>query len=478
MLITRLLADSVQVVDKVKRKVRLASGLDKQNNLDQASISRGLECLSFFAERLQDIPTQNIRIVATATLRLAKNADIFLAKAEQILSTKVVLLSGIEEAELIYLGVAHTSDSANKRLVFDIGGASTEIVVGELFESKYACSLNMGCVTFNRAYFQQGELSEANFQAATDKAKQLIAPVQKTFQEISWQTVLSGSGTMQALAEILHANKQPAIINYDFLLQVKTQLIQCKKTANIKIYGLMQERKPVIASGVAILIALFECFNVTQVQLSSGAIREGLLYEMLPKMREKNIRTRTINSLVQRFHIDQTHAQRVFQQAEMLFKQLQCTQSALSENGFSILRASCYLHEVGLLLEYKYHQQHGMYILQHADLPGFEQNERMLLALFTRFYKGDLEPKALEQQTVLAPHEATLLLFILRVAVILCRRRSDDVLPTFKLDASTNNLILSLPALWLAAHPLIADELIQEIQHLAMLDLSLQIITE
>ncbi|WDE08086.1 guanosine-5'-triphosphate,3'-diphosphate pyrophosphatase [Thalassomonas viridans] len=475
MLIARLLADSVQTVDKVKRKVRLAGGLDEDNNLDEAAISRGLECLSFFAERLQDIPAENIRVVATATLRIANNAGLFLTRAEKILGTKVSLLTGLEEAETIYLGVAHTSCSADQRLVLDIGGASTEIIIGEAFAVKKITSLDIGCVTFNRRYFADGLLSEKNFTAAITRAKAELAPLVASYTDIGWQDVLGGSGTMQALAEILMYQKRPAIITLDFLHALQQQLLACKRVADITIPGLAIDRKPVFASGLAILTALFETLNIRQLQLSSGALREGLLYEMLPDMRKISIRQRTINSLTQRFHIDQPHASRVNEQAGRLIQLWQLPQAKPHTNQVQLLTTACALHEVGLLMEYKHHQQHGAYIIQHADLPGFDQSERQLLVALVRLYKADINLEQLKDQATVPYRDACLLLAALRLAVILCRRRRDDVLPDYQSRIEGQTIYLCLPQQWLAQHPLIVDELRQENLYLRTLDLSLSI---
>jgi len=476
MLITRLVADSVQIVDKVKRKVRLASGLNENNQLSEQAIARGLECLSFFAERLQDIPRENIRVVATATLRIASNADKFLALAQTTLDHKVTLLSGIEEAEQIYLGVAHTSCSAKQRLVIDIGGASTEIIVGESFTTKKVCSLNIGCVTFKKQFFADDKLNQHNFEQAITAAKTMIAKVADDYKNIGWQSALSGSGTMQALAEILQHNHLPAVVNLAFLQQIQQQLIACKNIDEITIDGLASDRKPVFASGIAILIALFESLAIDKLQLSSGAIREGLLYEMLPNMRAITIRTRTINALVERFHIDTRHSQRIYTQCQALYKQLASIWQLTTDNDRQLLSASCLLHEIGLLLEYKYHQQHGAYILTHADLPGFDQADRQLLVALVKNYKGDIDKQLLNEQAATPAQHAYYLLAILRLAVILCRRRGDDVLPSYQVTSKNNTLYLTLPKPWLQQHPLIADELKQEQHYLQAIALTIEII--
>ena len=475
MLVTRLLADSVQTVDKVKRKVRLASGLDSNMRLSEEAILRGLECLSFFAERLQDIPKENIKVVATATLRIATNADDFLSRAEQILQRKVNLLSGIQEAETIYLGVAHTSNSEGKRLVLDIGGASTELIVGEEFVAKKVQSLNLGCVTFNQQFFADGLLSEANFEQAINAAKVLLAPEIPSYQAIGWQSVLGGSGTMQALSEVLMSRCKPAIIALDFLYHFKQELIACKAIADINIQGLQAERQPVIASGLAILIALFESLDIEQLQLSSGALREGLLYEMLPDMKNQMIRQRTIHSLAERFHIDQQHSLRIAAQMDLLFDLVATPWQLERDNSYQLLMTACALHQVGLLLAYKYHQQHGAYILQHAELPGFDQADRQLVVALVKSYKADIDVDLLKAQAAVDYSQACYLLVILRLAVILSRRRNDDVLPVFSISIESNVITLEIPSQWLADHPLIKDELLQENIYLSAVNITLYI---
>ena len=480
MLITRLVAQSVQVVDKVKRKVRLASGLNEHNQLDDAAFARGVECLSFFAERLQDIPTDNIRIVATATLRIASNADQFLEQAEQVLGKKISLLTGEQEAVQIYLGVAHTSCSVDDRLVLDIGGASTEIIIGNGFKAIKVTSLNMGCVTFNNEFFPDQQLSKNSFTLAVQTAKKLLTPLATDYQTIGWQTALGGSGTMQALTEILNAQHLPAIITLDFLQQIKNQLLNFKHFNVIRIKGLSSDRIPVFASGLTILTAIFETFSIESLQLSSGALREGLLYEMLPDMKELSIRHRTIKSLCQRFHIDEEHADRVTTETNTLYNQFSVDTPLLKEkireNEFKLLTTACTLHEIGLLLEYKQHQKHGAYIINNADLPGFNQEETQFLALLIQMYKGSIDISLLNNQTAVGKQNAKYLLATLRLAVILCHRRQDEVLPFYQAKLVSDTIYLSLPRSWLITHPLIFDELKQEHQHLQVLGLSLSVV--
>jgi len=294
LLITHLVSSkttsSLTTVNKVKQKVRLAAGLDKNNVLSDEAISRGIDCLKLFSLHLATIPVKNILIVATAALRIAKNNAIFFKAANDILPKNIKLLSGEQEAKTIYSGVAHTSteilgqDQA-KRLVIDIGGASTEIIVGENSDTKKLVSLDIGCVSFLGEFFTDGLLKQESFNRCIASAETVIDGVKNEFIQLGWQSAVGSSGTMQAMIEILNERQQPAIITLEFLLDVQQSLIACESIDNIEIPGLRADRKAVLASGLSILIALFNCLQIKSLQLSSGALREGLLFELVPDAR-------------------------------------------------------------------------------------------------------------------------------------------------------------------------------------------------
>lgn len=286
LLVVRLVGNNIETVNKLKRKVRLAAGLNEHNQLSADAITSGLDCLSLFANQLASIAIENIRIVATATLRIATNSDVFISQANRILPINITLLGGTEEANTIYSGLAHTcpEDSQAKRLALDIGGASTELIIGEGYQALHAISLNLGCVSFNSRYFADGNLSAQNFSAAIAAAQTMITPVAKDFIKLGWQSVLGGSGTMQALAEILIMRQQAPMITPAFLQEIQQELILTKKVEAISFAGLREDRAAVLASGLSILIALFDALKITGLTLSKGALREGLLFEMLPEI--------------------------------------------------------------------------------------------------------------------------------------------------------------------------------------------------
>ncbi|RHW75915.1 phosphatase [Colwellia sp. RSH04] len=286
LLITQLINDDVYIVNKVKQKVRLASGLDSHNILNQEAISRGLDCLSLFAQHLASIPPSNIVIVATATLRIAKNAQDFLQAANRILPQPINLLSGDQEAHTIYAGASCTSSSGcslDNRLVLDIGGASTELVVGKGCLATQAISLNIGCVSYKKQYFADNLLHEDNFNRAITAATKEINTIAQSYIQQGWQIAMGSSGTMQALAEILTYQQEEAIITLTVLEDVKSKLMHCHHMDKIEISGLRADRIPVLASGLCILIALFHCLNIKELVISTGALREGLLFSLLPE---------------------------------------------------------------------------------------------------------------------------------------------------------------------------------------------------
>ncbi len=279
---------SLTTVNKVKQKVRLAAGLDKDNYLTDEAITRGLDCLKRFSLHLASIPEKNIIIVATAALRIAKNNDVFFKAANNILPKNIKLLSGEQEAKTIFAGVAHASTDNNahinnKQLVIDIGGASTEIIVGEGAKAKKLVSLNIGCVSLLGKSFADGSLEQSNFDHCISSATKVINTVKDEFIKLGWQSVVGSSGTMQAMVEILNQRQCPAIITLDFLLEIQQTLVTCKTIDNIDIEGLRADRKAVLASGLSILIALFNCLQIKSLKLSSGALREGLLFELAPQ---------------------------------------------------------------------------------------------------------------------------------------------------------------------------------------------------
>lgn len=469
MVVVHVVNGSVQIIGKVKQKVRLAGGLDSENKLDNASMERGWQCLQSFAERLQDIPPSNVKAVATATLRLATNANDFIEKAEDILGLKLSVISGEEEAKQIYLGVAYTSANQGNSLVIDIGGASTEVVLGNDMDPIHLVSLNMGCVTFMEKYFPGGTITQANFDAAKTQAKALLAPVADSFLCFDWHNCLGASGTPQAITEILVKQGISDAIRLDYLYNLESQCIDCQHIDKLVIEGLADSRQAIFPSGLAILIALFETLSIETMNISGGALREGLIYGMLDNLQENDRRQQTLNQTIRRYHIEQSHAELVSEVALGLCKQL-CAQTDLCHlDSESVLSAAAMLHEIGLHIEYKKHHEHGAYILSYIDLPGYTRLQRTAIRDLVGAHRLRIEADTFDNYHDDVRPMLLGLLRILRIATVLCIRRQNKGLPDMTLSVNDDDWTLTFPEGWLKSHPLIKAEIYNEIwlQHQA-----------
>lgn len=461
MLVVREVAGSVQTLLRIKRKVRLASGLTPHNILSREAMERGWQCLRLFSERLQDIPPQHIRVVATATLRFAINSQDFLQQAKQILGCKVHIISGEEEARLIYQGVAHTTGGASQRLVVDIGGASTELIAGQGATAGPLFSLPIGCVTWLDRFFGDHVLSRANFTAAQQAAAQIIKPICAPLRQHGWQICVGASGTVQALQEIMTALGMNERITLAKLLQLEQRAIACGRLESLEIAGLTLERALVFPSGLAILIAIFRQLEISGMTLAGGALREGLVYDMLNLTPYSDIRNRTLTTLQQRFPVDTDQTRRVVQLAYQFAEQV-ATPWPLDEFSLQMLYFACQLHEIGLNINCNQAAQHGAWLLNRMELPGFTPAQKKLLAalLLNQTNPPDLPP--LQQQHALTGLQATHLCRLLRLAVLFAGRRRDSALPAITLSADQEKLRIALPASWLASHPYSAEALQQE----------------
>nr|WP_136252751.1 guanosine-5'-triphosphate,3'-diphosphate pyrophosphatase [Ningiella ruwaisensis] len=477
MVIVRVLAGSVQIVSKNKQKVRLAAGLDESQILNQESIDRGLNCLRNFAEKLQDIPPANIKIVATATLRLAQNVSDFITPAEQILSHKINIISGEEEARQIYLGVAYTSANQGNSLVIDIGGASTEVIVGRDLQPLYLTSLNMGCVTYMDKFFTEGDLSEAGFERAISEAREAISQHKDTFLCFDWEQCLGASGTPQAVTSILVKQGINDAIRLEYLYDLKSQCISAQHISNLKIDGLVPARQSIFPSGLAILIALFEVLNIDNMQISGGALREGILYGMLENYQKSDRRQQGLNQLISRFHIDQAHSKRTRDIAVKLCRQM-CDQTKFCDFDTEVVTgAAAALHEIGLHIGFKAYHDHGAYILSHVELTGFTTLQRMMITDLVRLHRQDIDLSVLSNYKLTLQNMLINAMRILRISVILVNRRRDDAVPQVRMKVNEEGgWELYFQKDLKLVHPLIHTELMHEcwLQHKAGWQLQLK----
>lgn len=466
LVIARVVGHSLQVISRYKQRVHLASGLDNQHNLSQAAIERGLACLAMFAERLQGFAPENVRVAATYTLRQARNADIFIRRAEAIMAYPIEIIAGAEEARLIYLGVAHTQPDHGKKLVIDVGGGSTELVIGEGFETKLVYSKHIGCVSYNKTFFADGKLNTTNMAAAQLAARQKLENIVSQYQQIGWQNVLGASGTIKAIREVLIAQgHHDGVITQPRLQHLISAIIACKQQHNLVLVGLSEDRKPVFAAGVAIVNAIFAAFNITEMHFSTAALREGLLYEMEQRFRDSDIRSRTATAMAQQYNIDMHQAQRVKQTATALYVQAEPTPTHKQIALTTLLAWGALLHEVGLSISYPGFHRHSAYLLRYSTMPGFTVEQQTLLATLVRFQRKRLKFDEMPQLTIYKRKHLYSLIRALRLAVTLNGQRSTVPLPQITVTAKNEHWQLTLPYGWLATNTLLAADLATEQQY-------------
>lgn len=473
MLVVREVAGSIQTLTRIKRKVRLAAGLNSENALSNEAMERGWQCLRLFAERLQDIPPSQIRVVATATLRLAVNAGDFIAKAQEILGCPVQVISGEEEARLIYQGVAHTTGGADQRLVVDIGGASTELVTGTGAQTTSLFSLSMGCVTWLERYFADRNLGQENFDAAEKAAREVLRPVADELRYHGWKVCVGASGTVQALQEIMMAQGMDERITLEKLQQLKQRAIHCGRLEELEIDGLTLERALVFPSGLAILIAIFTELNIQCMTTAGGALREGLVYGMLHLAVEQDIRSRTLRNIQRRFMIDIDQAQRVAKVAANFFDQVE-KEWHLEAISRDLLISACQLHEIGLSVDFKQAPQHAAYLVRNLDLPGFTPAQKNCWRRYcsTRLIRS-ISHRCISKMPYRRASQNNSAVY--SAAIIFASRRRDDLVPEMTLQANHELLTLTLPQGWLTQHPLGKEIIAQESQWQSYVHWSLEV---
>ena len=460
MIVARVEQGEIRPVERLGEKVQLAAGLAKDGSLSEAAMERGLNCLAQFAQYMKGRTFDAIKIVGTNALRKAKNSDEFVRRAAKILPHPIEIIAGREEARLIYLGVAQTqADDNDRRLVVDIGGGSTELIVGERFEPKLLESLHMGCVTYNDRFFSGGHLSPERFQSAYYAARLELLNIEKAYRELSWEDAIGSSGSIRTVSSILLATGKGDIITRELLEKLKQDLLVFNRTDRVRFPGLKPERQTIFPAGLAILTACFDAFDIEQMQYSDGALREGVLYDMMGRDRHEDVRGRTISALMQRYHVDKSNAEAVRQHALHCFDQV-ADDWGLRQEERELLTWSALVCEVGLDISHSQYHRHGAYLIHHSDLMGFSKEQQRKLALLIRSHRRSI-PRTL----IDSDDEAGRLLkltILLRLAIVLNHIRGTDDHFTYALKAGNKKLNVSFPTKWLKQHPLTAADFERE----------------
>jgi exopolyphosphatase/guanosine-5'-triphosphate,3'-diphosphate pyrophosphatase len=474
-----------QTIDTLRDTVRLAGGLNKENELSEDSMTKALAAILRFGDRLRSFNPSQVIAVATNTFRVARNAKKFVDEAERLLGFPIDVISGNEEARLIYIGASYIAPMcAGKRLVFDIGGGSTEIIIGDGHEPKLLESLPIGCVSFSQKFFSEGVVSEENFKAAQNAALKEIKGIAPFYRKMGWEQAIGSSGTARAIAELIALNdlsgephnlpveESGGVITRHGLELLKKTLLETKHTEKLNLLGLKSDRKPVLPGGLAIMISAFEELNIEHMEITEAALLFGSLHHLydqskngahtkkksilktlfnsIGKLENPDTRHGLIEQLGKRFNIDEAQFRRVSETADFFLDQLTSFKKEDRKNNRKLLTWASFLHEVGLSVSRTDYQKHSAYIISNADLPGFSRLDQARLAGLVLGHNGKLNKLPISPGYI-----DWHLLFCLRLAHVVSRKREDTALPLIKVQQSAKGFKLKISKTWLEKNPFI-----------------------
>jgi exopolyphosphatase/guanosine-5'-triphosphate,3'-diphosphate pyrophosphatase len=470
MVVARLSHGQPKVIDRLREMVRLAAGEDRQEI--------ALDCLSRFGERIRTIHADSVRVVGTSTLRKLGRSSNFVRQASARLGHPVEIISGIEEARLIYQGVIHTSPAVQgNQLVVDIGGGSTEIINGAGLEPTTMESLNLGCVGLSRSFFDGGEISRHRFNGARTAARLELRPVYPRFGELPRERAIGASGTVRAVQAVLTGSGENGPeITMKRLEGLIEKMISVGHLDGLKMSGLSAERKPVFPGGVAILIEIMSALKIDMMDVSDGALREGILYDMVGRLTDEDARVRTVRSVEGRFNIDVMQAGRVEATATYLMDRVSRTWKIDKKLDRQLLVWAARLHEIGLHISHSRYHRHGAYLLENADLPGFPTGEQQILASLVGAHRSKLERKSFAGIQRAQARSAERLAVILRLAVLFNRGRADVDLSELNIRAKGRRIYIEVSRSWLDANPLTWADLKRERKYLDAVGIELTLV--
>jgi exopolyphosphatase/guanosine-5'-triphosphate,3'-diphosphate pyrophosphatase len=468
MVVARHSHGQLVILDRLREMVRLGAGLDDANRLDDEASARALRCLERFGQRLRAMHADSVRVVGTNALRRAKRKRWFLERARAALGHPIEIISGLEEARLIYSGVVHTSPmSPDKLLVIDIGGGSTEVVIGEGFNPLLLESLSVGCVGLSTLCFDDGRISEKRFDRARTAVRMELEPVQEAYKKLGWLNVSGSSGTVRVIADVIRRlNPEEPRVTLANLQKLADRVIAAGHVDELELPDVDAERAPVFPSGLAILLEVVESLGIERIRVAEGAMREGLLYDLMGRFTDEDARVRSVRAMEKRYHVDGVQADRVEATVVSLLEQVESEWGLDDPLAEAALRWAARLHESGLDIAHSRYHRHGAYLLENADMPGFPREEQLLLAALVGGHRRQLSFEALEHLLPPWDHYAEFMIVLLRLSVLLHRGRSPQPLPEVRLRVKGRNLQLELPQRWMKDHPLTLEDLEQERHYL------------
>ena len=453
--IGRVVDDQIYLLDGLREQVRLGAGLTRDKRIDRATQVRALEALRRFSDRLRGFPADAVRVVGTNALRVAKNSRQFLAEAKGALGFPIEIIAGREEARLIYLGVAHSLPlSREKRLVMDIGGGSTEFIIGTGMEPDLMDSLYMGCVSYSLKYFADGVIEKSAFKQAELAARSELQTIVRQYRKLGWTEAVGSSGTARSIAAVLQANAWTEQgISADGLEKLKAAMVKAGNIANLGLPGLREDRSSILPGGLAIMYAAFDELGIERLDVSESALRQGVLYDLLGRVQKHDMREVTVRQFVRRYHVDNAQAGRVGDLAVRLHAAMSDTER--DHRAGQMLAWAAALHEIGITIAHNGYHRHSAYVIENADMPGFSRMEQSQLARLALAHRGKLAKLPDLSQD---PGD-WVLVFCLRIATLFCRSRTDLELPRLSCELTDSGFRVLLPEGLLEQHPLSAAAL-------------------
>jgi len=468
---------TLKVIDKIKEMVRLGAGLNSKKQLDEQTQLRALECLSRFSQRLQNINKEDIRIAGTNTLRIAKNSHKFIKRARKVLDHRIEIISGVEEARLVYHGAVYSlAELGNKRLVVDIGGGSTEIIIGENNTPIKLESLEMGCVSVTKKFFDDGVITKARLKQADLFARQEIEGARYDYLETGWEQCVGTSGSIRSISKVLLSTGiTDGVITDKGLKQLLDKIAQFDFICDIKLDGLSNDRQAVFIGGLVVLNAVFKSLKLKEMIASDGALREGLMLDIVGRIKHEDIREVTVEHLVNRYGIRTEHADNIVLSCKHLYKKLNKYWSLKDENQRLLLLWAARLHEMGLAISHTGYNKHSAYLALNSDMPGFSIQEQQFLCLLIRYHRSKILSEDFDSFSSKYRRKVLYLIVILRIAVILNRSIPQYQKPDYEIKAKKKSLTLKFPEHWFDENPLTIADLKNEVDYLAAINIELNI---
>ena len=466
----------LDVVDRLREPVRLAAGLGGDKRLRRDAIERALACLRRFGQRLRNIPARSVRAVGTNTLRSARNGEAFRRDAQQVLGHPIEIIAGREEARLIYQGVTHAlAGDDERRLVIDIGGGSTECIVGRGFTPLHRESLYVGCVGISQRFFAHGRIDKPSMKRAVLAARVEFEPIERLYRDAGWSSAVGCSGTIKAVAAIAHTAGWCANgVTRHAMRRLRRALVEAGHVDAVRLKELRDDRRPVLAGGVAVLSAAMDAFGIEHLEVSEMALREGLLFDLIGRIRHEDIRDATVQRRAERYRIDITQGERVAATAGALLRQVAAGWELDTGGAEQLLGWAARLHEAGLFVSHNQYHKHGAYLLANSDMSGFSRQAQSMLSSLVRGHRRKFPASVFDQLTPGDARRARRLCVLLRLSVVLNRARADDFLPGIEAVGEGDVLTVAFASGWLDAHPLTRADLDQEQAYLAAAGIELR----